>query len=446
MIDKHNYFGSPQKSGFRLGRIRTSAIAFVILVSSFGPYIFPNLGVRLDHLVIYLTFILLILTGKMQIPKTSLLLLVFACLLILFFVPMVTLYAENYISFSLVVAQIENYLQVPVLLLIFVIIFHRRSLDDQESLFKRLTIVLMYLLAANTLFSVYIFLAPDSQLVRFFSGVREITGGNKNIQGLNITSVNIVAGRISGVFGLIVEGGFAYALGLFLWVYNYKGRGNVGVSPFALLMAILIGGFFTFSKVFLVIGLPIFLFCVGARKLMGIASILLIFAVLAILINPSLIDTINELRGLNYFLRLIDVDIFNFLSVYTSGRFSSDSAILTGMVKILNMRPFFGLGYGSIETSDFSLYEVVSLGGLIGLSTYLSLHGLMAVLIFKFTKGPRRTLYISFVILTFLSALSAPILTANRLSVFICLILAWALCHKGCKTYNLSRNASKSVL
>jgi hypothetical protein len=168
LINKGKPFEVHRKSAFGFFKFRTSLFAYVILLSSFGPYIFPSFGVRLDQLVIYLSFVLLLFAGKLQIPKKSRLLLVFSCLLILFFSPMVSLYAEHYITFTLVIAQIENYLQVPVLLSIFVTILHRLALDDQESLFKKLTIVLMYMLVANTLFSIYILLAPDNQLVRFF--------------------------------------------------------------------------------------------------------------------------------------------------------------------------------------------------------------------------------------------------------------------------------------
>jgi hypothetical protein len=441
MINKYNSFGLIRKLPFRLGKFRMSGIAFVILISSFGPYIFPNWGVRLDQLVIYLSFVLLLLIGKLSIPRNSLLLWTFSSLLILFFVPLLNLYEGRYLSLTLVLAQIENYLQVPVLLLIFITILHRLSLEDREGLFQKLTIALMYMLAANTIFSLYILLAPDSALIQIFTGDREGTSGS----GKTVTELSISAGRLSGVFAQVVEGGFAYALGLFLWVFNYKGRDNIGWLHYALFMLILIGGILTLSKVFLVIGIPLFLFCAGAKKLISIVSVLLICIVSVTLINPSLIGIINEYQGLVYLFRLIDLDMLDFFTVYTSGRFSSESMIMVNIINTLNISPFIGLGYGSIETSDFSLNEVISLGGLVGLLAYLSLHVLIAVLIFKLKKGAKRTLYINFIVLTFLASISAPIITANRISVFICLIVAWAYCETHRNTYNFTRDSHRVV-
>lgn len=441
MINKDNSFGLIRKLPFRLGKFRMSGIAFVILISSFGPYIFPNWGLRLDQLVIYLSFVLLLLAGKLSIPRNPLLLWTFSCLLILFFVPLLSLYEGHYLSLTLVFAQIENYLQVPVVLLIFTTILHKLSLEDQEDLFEKLTIALMYMLAVNTIFSLYILLAPDSALIQIFTGDREGTP-----LGKTVTEASISVGRVSGVFAQVVEGGFAYSLGLFLWVFHYKGRYNIGWPPFALLMMIVIGGVLTFSKVFLVIGIPLFLFCAGAKKLISIVCVLLICIVSVTLINPSLIGIINEFKGLAYLFRLIDLDMVDFFTVYTSGRFSSESTIMPNIINTLDISPFIGLGYGSIETSDFSLNEVISLGGLVGLLAYLSLHVLIAVLIFKLKKGAKRTLYINFIVLTFLASMSAPIITANRITVFIFLIVAWAYCGTHRNTYNFTRDGHRVVV
>lgn len=434
MINKDNSFGLIKKSPFKLGKFRTSGIAFFILIGSFGPYIFPSLGVRLDHLVIYLSFVLLLLAGKLSIPRNPLFLWTFSCLLILFFVPFLNLYEARYLSLTLVLAQIENYLQVPVVLVIFITILHRLSLEDREVLFKKLTTVLMYMLAANTIFSLYILSAPDSALIQIFTSDREAVPGSYK----SVTELSISGGRVSGLFAQVVEGGFAYSLGLFLWVFNYKGRGNIGFPPFALLMMILIGGALTFSKVFLVIGIPLFLFCAGAKKLISIGCFFLICIALVFLINPSLIDAINEYKGLAYFYRLIDLDMGGFFTTYTSGRFSSESTILVNIMNTLYISPFIGLGYGSIESPDFALNEVVSLGGGVGLLAYLSVLILIALLIFKLKKGPKRTLYINFIVLTFLASLSGPMITANRISVFIFLVVAWAFCetHRNNNKFN----------
>lgn len=405
-----------------------SSLGMIIIVSSFGPYIVPELSLRLEQVVIYVTFALLFLTGKIVIPRSTPLLWMLVCLYILLLVPIFTLHQENYIRLSLAAAQIENYFQAPVVFLIFLTIFQRLTFFDQQRLFSQLTIALLCMLALNTIFSLYINWNPETQLLQIFTGSRQISEYGLSITGLTSAEANVGGGRISGVFGQIVEAGFAYALGLFLWEFNYRKNQIEGFVAYSLLILILIGGFLTFSKVFLVLGVSLFLMTLGLKRLLRLSLVVLLFSLVVILANPSIVDSINELKGLAFVFRLIDFNSLDFFNVYTSNRFSSESIIISNILHTLNHSPLFGFGYGSIETSDFSLNEIVSLGGLFGLTAYLFLHFLIASFIFKIKQDTSRTLFIKFVILVTLSALSAPIITANRISVFIWLILAWACC------------------
>ena len=103
--------------------------------------------------------------------------------------------------------------------------------------------------------------------------------------------------------------------------------------------------------------------------------------------------------------------------IYTSGRFTKDSTVLAGMGDIVLNSPFFGYGYGSIKTSDFSLYEVVSLGGLIGVLVYLFLFILLLFINAKIKDRAIRRYYFYILIITILTSMSAPVITANRVSI-----------------------------
>ena len=427
MIRTDGSFGLGGNSEYRWGVLRISTLASLILFSAFGPYINSALGLRLEQLVIYISFFLLVITGNLSVPRSPSLSWMLLCFSILLFVPILTLYQGNYIRLSLVVAQFENYLQAPIVLLIFLAALQRASCNDHEDLFSRLTIILLYMLAINTVFSLYTISNPASELVRIFTGSREITA-DVQIAGMTSAEASIGAGRVTGVFGQVFEGGYAYSLGLFLWVFNYKGTGKGGWLPYSLLLMILIGGTLSFSKVFLVLGLPLFLLCFGVKRVLLLAFFIGAAALLAMWVNPLLIGKLAELKGLWGLFRLFDLSVFDFVTVYTSSRFSGDTTIISSILNVLSVSPLIGLGYGSIETSDFSLNEVISQGGLIGLIAYLWLHTLLVILAFRVKKGPSRTLYLSFLAITFLTGIAAPVITANRISVFIWLIVAWALC------------------
>ena len=138
----------------RFGQLPISALAVSIVISSFGPYIYPTLGLRLEQAVIYISFILLVITGSFSVFRTNSLVWILLCFFILLFIPLLTLYQDNYIRAELVVAQIENYLQPPIVLLIFVLALQRAPRTDNESLFSRLTTITIYMLALNTIYSI----------------------------------------------------------------------------------------------------------------------------------------------------------------------------------------------------------------------------------------------------------------------------------------------------
>jgi hypothetical protein len=419
------------------GIVRISSLAS--LLCTFGPYINASLGLRLEQVVIYISFLLLLLTRKVSMPRSPALLAILLCFVILLFIPLMSLDEGNYSRLSLVVAQFENYLQAPVVFLIFIATFQRASHNGDHELFSRFADVILYMLAINTIFSLYIMSNPSSELLRIFSGAREISESNNPFTtGMTTTELNVSAGRVTGVFGQVFAGGYAYSLGLFLWIYNYKGTGKTSWVPYTLLLMILMGGMFSASKVFLVLGLPLFLVSLGMKRVWLIGSLIAAIILLALFVNPVLIDLFETLNGLVYIFRLIDLDAVDIFTVYTSGRFSEESIIIDSITRVLSISPLVGLGYGSIETSDFSLNEVISLGGLIGLLAYLCLHISVAMLALNIKKGAGRTLYLQFLVITFLTSLSAPVITANRISVFVWLIVAWAL-------FESLKNTSKAL-
>jgi hypothetical protein len=366
------------------------------------------------------------------------------CLVILLSVPIIGVLQGNYIRASLALAQFENYLQAPVVLLLFILALQRAPHGDVNGLFSRLTVILLCMLALNTLFSLYLVLHPASELINVFAGSRMDLTTQSRSPGLSVTELTVASGRIAGVFGQVYEAGYAYSLGLFLWVFNYKGTGKGVWLPYCLLLLILTGGLLTFSKVFLVGGLPLFLLSLGIKHILGFSFFLIAFVTLGLTFNGFSLENIGDLRGLWGVSRLLNVDLNNFFAVYTSGRFSDDSIILPSIINILNNSPFSGLGYGSIETSDFSFYEVISLGGLIGLIAFLTLHTLFIGLAFHLKKGRPKTLYLNVLAITFLAEIGAPVITANRVSIFFWLIVAWVLCSELIKNQSASRTILKT--
>ena len=98
--------------------------------------------------------------------------------------------------------------------------------------------------------------------------------------------------------------------------------------------------------------------------------------------------------------------------IYTSFRFYENSSIVSGMQDIISQSAFSGMGFGYLDNSDFSLYEVLSIAGLFGIFLYV------VIIIFiyaeiKLANNLWYTSYIYFFIIT--ASISAPAIQAQNL-------------------------------
>ena len=405
--------------------LKKSSLLYLIILSSFGPYIFPSLGIRLDQLMIYGIFLFLLLSGSLKFPRENTSVSILFLLLALFMFPFIgAINPEYVVSNSLLLAQIENYLQPIIIFLIFFSLLPSNKQEIEVILRFGLELIL-WLLSLNTIFSIYIFLNPDTTLINIFTGSK-IIGDFGGYSDVTLAELNLTTGKFAGVFDQTFIVGFVYSLGLLIWVYLYKNNQEYSLKNPIFLILILIGGVMSFSKVFLVIGAPLFLIFLGFNRSL-IFFIFIIFALFSmLLIYPNLFELVSDYKAMNYIFRLLTGFSGDFLNIYTSSRLGSDSAVIEGIIYIISSKPLFGFGYGSIETSDFSFYEIVSLGGLMGLFAYTFLLLILITPIFNFRSFRDKYFYGLFLSLTYISSLAAPIFTANRVSILIWFIIVMA--------------------
>lgn len=405
--------------------LKKSSLLYLIILSSFGPYIFPSLGIRLDQLIIYGIFLFLLLSGSLKFPRENTSVSILFLLLALFMFPFIgAINPEYVVSNSLLLAQIENYLQPIIIFLIFFSLLPSNKQEIEVILRFGLELIL-WLLSLNTIFSIYIFLNPDTTLINIFTGSK-IIGDFGGYSDVTLAELNLTTGKFAGVFNQTFIVGFVYSLGLLIWVYLYKNNQEYSLKNPIFLILILIGGVMSFSKVFLVIGAPLFLIFLGFKRSL-IFFIFIIFALFSmLLIYPNLFELVSDYKAMNYIFRLLTGFSGDFLNIYTSSRLGSDSAVIEGIIYIISSKPLFGFGYGSIETSDFSFYEIVSLGGLMGLFAYTFLLLILITPIFNLRSFRDKYFYGLFLSLTYISSLAAPIFTANRVSILIWFIIVMA--------------------
>lgn len=369
----------------------------------FGFYLGP---VRSDQIIILLfgilSFLNLIRSKQgLKIREIS------AVFLIVFFIILGLisfLFAQNRPITLLVISQLENYVSVLLIYFIWLFYFKNTNLSQTIALQK----IFIFAMCGVTFLNLCSW-AFGHQILSIFH-IAKIGNERPEIAGMTLLELTQSSGRYPGTFGQIFEAGIAYFLALLsvLSVRKYFSTNSFWIYAFALVM---VGGLLSGSKVFIVCGLLIMLN--QFYKWSVILFLLLILFGVTCLITLLLMDIQLPWQ----FNRLItNVTWNNILNIYTSDRFAEGSLILSGITNIYQQSPVIGMGFGFNANSDFSLYEVMAISGILGVVVYISI----IILIYTDLSSERDALR-SIYIIAFIAAisLSAPAITANKISFLL---------------------------
>ncbi len=396
-------------------------ILSLILISAFGPYIFRNSGVRLEHLIIYpLAVILLIryfLNPKKATPRIYHIILTL-WLLLIFWLILITYFTKETFSFF-IIAEMENMIQPLALLFILGELLKELSFDEQIKFLKVAAWVIIILLALNAILSIATIFVDTWSIVHWF-----LRGDNflETVWGRSLTN-----GRYLGIFNQPFEAGLAYSIGLLLWVYlllRQKAGSflllNVGISLIA-------GGLLSISKVFLLGGIPAaILFAVWvlntrrAKRLGGVFILLVIVT--------GLLTSFRRWVGAQYLLQLFDykqVSKVGALSLYSGGRLNQSSFVGHLFRLVWDVSPLVGFGFGVNFALDNAYLEFFYQGGLIALAIYLGILTILGLSFFrKLASGLiEAKMALLLVALVLFAGFGAPVLTINRSSILVWVVL-----------------------
>jgi hypothetical protein len=419
-------------------------LILLMLFSSFGWYIFPSFGVRLEHVFIYLFLLFLILNNSVCVKKHRHVLLLLFSLLLLIFIPFIG-YAllDKTLESSLVVSQLENYTQPLAIVLISFSVLRNLNYPEVKLYFDFIIKVFVILMALHTLISILMKINPSFEYWRLFTGENAISELSWETS-MNAAELAAYGGRSSGIFTQVFEAGYAYSLALIFWAYLKNSNTNFIKYSHIILLLIFIGGLITYSKVFLVLGILFFSLIIKNIFLLRYLLLIPFFIMTALFFDFNL--GAFE-RGLVYIERLIFFpSSYSMFDIYTSGRFSDNSIIILNMKDIVFNSPIFGYGYGSIRSSDFSLYEVISLGGLAGILIYLLLFLHLFYICFSIQNKRIRELCMYTMLITLLTSISAPTITANRVSVIFWIVISLVVALNVIQFNRGSAKRSKTIM
>lgn len=461
--------------------LRLFFFSFLFLLAVSGVYVATSVGVRLDHLVVYISSVvifLLFLFNKAHLcinKEVFLILLSMLCLVALGV--LVILLTGHEVSLLTIVASLENYVQPIAIILIACFIAASCGNISVDDLFARVCRLFLIFLVFNVFLSFLLFYFNPREYL-------SLIGGSGDPLGVTVVERALIGGRNAGVFNQPIEGGVAYALGILVWVYLFKKNGCRLPSLWMILQffIVIVGGILGGSKIFYIIGSVVaLLFMLPLRNYVALASIK--FIMTGVLVLGSFFYVADHWkgalpikRGYVYFNRLLvsagsaglpktastgDIKIgseksigsagvpkidstgqhpnyfsgsylvnsidacgryaVKFIDVYSSGRFSSNSSIFLNFSKILSESPVYGYGFGGYRTSDNGLLDVLSIGGLTGGFLYSALFVLVFYMGFTAPAKVRTeaNLLLAIWLVLLVSSAGAPILTANRIAFVI---------------------------
>lgn len=390
-------------------------VPILIIIASFGPYVFPSSGLRTEHLLIYPLFLFAFLVLLMQRypvwcppPLLGMLVLLLGITLWTLVVPMFGNYPV--ISFSKYLASIENYTQ-PIAVIVLVIAFVRYSAyEEYLNYFRRLCRVLIFLLCLNSIVAICSIFLDLSNFIRPF--VFSCFGDQ------SVSQQAASMGRYSGIFNQPFESGLTYSLGLLSWGYLSRVSKKSVFIDYCMLFILIVGGALSVSKVFILGGIPLFFLYwnpIGNFKKYFSWR----FFLVALICCCVILWMIKFWEGWGYFCRLFKIKgADQLVAVYSGGRFGAGSTILSEFVRIWQESPLYGFGFGVTSCFDNGYLEFFYQGGIVALLGYSALLGIYFWHSLRnFLKGYEEGRFLlAYFILVIGGNLGATVITINRFS------------------------------
>lgn len=406
--------------------LRTRTLVSTLVVAAFGPYLSPNIGLRTEQLVVYgLAAVALVyapsfslsrdLTGGILTPWTWLVAWLTASTAV------AVARGPLPVRLASIAAAIDNYVS-PVAIALTVAIFYYRGRSDPCELLRTAAYTLIALLSAH---AVLVTAIMPSGIVGWFP---LFWGPDALASGASVGHQSMDAGRFVGIFNQPIENGFMHSMGI-LCIWYLLRVSESGwrrrLLPGALVLVV-VGGLVGASKVFTLVGVPMFLglslWALIPRRgastwLAGLATTLAIGGAILTLVP---VNTLSRQAG--WITAFTSNDP---LSVYTAGRHRLTEGLGSGNQLLLqefhesNSIVGGGLASKTVAPSDNAYLYLLARGGIVGLLLYLAVFGKalqIALMGFRRTAitSPEAVLLLALVSLAFIVGLGAPSLLLNR--------------------------------
>lgn len=410
---KHNHF------------MGLDVLLTIFLVVAYGPYLIQSPGVRLEHLIVYPSFVMGLVifffhAGKVRLPWENVgLILAYGSLCIY-------MCARSVFDGIFNLAALDAYIgSFAVLFLASLVI--ATTVSEKGQLLQSVIKAGIYIHAINSIVVIIQYWFDVWPLLQIYNGEFSVLAQDSRVW---YRSGNV--GRYIGMFNQPFGAGLSYSLILLCWVYLYSKWKVKDVQFYFLGVLLIVGGWSSGSKVFLFGGMP-FAFTLFAlftvkgspyiRKSVG----KLFIALMAILAGMTLVVMNSDKGPAASLFKNNYVMTKPLLQVISGGRFGKQDAtnVERYFGKVYDQNKIFGLGMGVKHAYDNEALQIFTYGGFVGLALYLAVFAYLLVLAWRqgSSEFHERYLFLFIIMLMCFAAIGAPVMTYNRISVFLWILL-----------------------
>lgn len=418
----------------------------LMLLAAFGPYLAGGMGLRWEQIVAYGVGLMALSFGALRKLERGPRAMIGPLLAVALWLAFRSALAPTAPGVGSTVALLDNLL-LPVAATVAAALSAKYDVSWTDSV-ARWGWSLIGLLSLNAL------LAGSSQFLGLSPFLGRFWGaGESATQSVAYQAAQL--GRFTGIFNQPFEAGMAYSIALLAWVFLHRVRSGPATLRWIALLPVTIGGLYSISKVFILVGVPLaFLYmAVGATKL---RSRWLFLSFLSLAGGGALwVLWLMGWSGLPHLARFLSPQAAGTrIALFSAGRLGADGELPRSFGYVWEWSPLTGFGTAPAPWPLDSQYlQFWYYGGLVGL---LALAVLSAGVYVAYRDMPflevavriqeRQLMFLFVWALVALAAVGGPALTGNRISVMLWTLVGLLTTrHGGARASRLRRRVRGSI-
>lgn len=394
-----------------------SIIAAVVALSLFGPYLVA--GIRTEQVVLYGASVTAVLFAPRLRLTGAFVLVAWVWFTLLVFATVGLLDPPPpFIPYGDPVAGVDN-LATP---LVAMVVGAIAASSDRIGALRTFAATVAYLLAANAL------LAAASVVVDFSSVLQHFWTSGEGISVAEKAAGNL---RYGGIFNQPAEAGTAYGFGLVLALWRWGWSERRMSRMVVVTMLLTVGGLLSLSKVFLLLGLPVFVIALTVDRQRRIRRVIALAGAAGVVVSV-VASGIVPWAGQDRLQQLLvgggsARGEQTLAEYFSAGRLGDHSTLFDVASVVWATAPVAGYGARGLEAAyDSSWLHVFVVAGGVGVALLIMLFVLLALRLLmarRSTQVDEWRLAVGFMVIAGGASFGLPVWVANRVAAIFWIVI-----------------------